>query len=45
MFVKLEKSEISMQQFFYFGIVVSLFSLIIAPIFIVFLTINLQRKS
>ena len=44
MFVKLEKSEISKQQFFYFGIVVSLFSLIIAPIFIVLLTINLREN-
>jgi len=44
MFVKLEKSEILKQQFFYFGIVVSLFSLILAPVFIVLLTINLREN-
>lgn len=43
-FVKLEKSEISRQYFFYFGIVVSLFSLILTPIFIVLLIINLREN-
>ncbi len=44
MFVKLEKSEISKQYFFYFGIVVSLFSLILAPVFIVLLIINFREN-